>query len=492
MKKYILLITFAILASSCEEFLEEKVFIEVASNNFFQSDEDAEKAVYALYAKIRADGSVTDNSGQRESWGFYGMGEGSIFNLNEIPTDEIYVHWESYGGFWQYLEELSWLPNSGSHFDQLFADLYEGIGIANNILVNIENEGISEAVQDRVKGEAYMARGLFYSTALSFYRNIPLVLEVVNDPHFKPFQADPDSVIASVVSDLEMAASLLPRTVTPDQYGRFTSGSALAQLARFQLNQGNWTAARDAALAVKTLDVYSLSPSYADIFAVENSTNPEIIFCIPCIAQPGIGNTFIAHTAEPDFVTGGWGGHLLRNDFYNSFDPADLRRTHLLNTYTDINGGMGSVSQGHMIMKYEVDPGRVGPWAGNDLVLHRYAEVLLTHAEALNEINGPTQESIDLINELRRRAFADDPAKLLQLSDFNASKEALRDQILAERGWELYAEGYRRDDLIRQGRFVEQAVARGKTADDHQIIFPIPQVEIDRNTNLDQNDDYNQ
>jgi hypothetical protein len=469
--------------------LEEEVFIEVTSNNFFQNDDDALNAVYALYAKLRADGSATDKQGQRESWGFYGMGEGSVFNFNEVTTDEVYVHWESFGGFFQYLNSFSWLSSSESHFDQIFADLYEGIGIANNILENIDNEGISKEVSDRIKGEALMARGLFYSTAFSFYKNIPLILHVVTDPLSMPEQADPELVTSSIISDLTDAAELLPASLPSSDWGRFTKGSALALLARFQLNQKNWEAARDAAQGVIDLGVYQLSNGYADAFAVENSGNAEIITTIPCIAQPGIGNTFIAHTAEPDYVSGGWGGHLIRNEFYATFDEQDIRRTFLLNEYTTTSGATGNVGPGYMIMKYAVDSNRIGAWAGNDIVLHRYAEVILTLAEALNEISGPNQQSIELINEIRTRAFNGNSGKLLQLSDFS-SKEELRAHILNERGWELYAEGYRRDDLIRHQQYISKSIERGNSAENYMVLFPIPQKELDKNTNLVQNNGY--
>lgn len=489
MKKYIIYIFLIAGLYSCSDLLEEEVFIDVASSNFYQSDDDALEAVYALYAKLRSDGPITDDAGRREGWGMYAFGEESVFNFNEATTDEVYVAWETYGGFFQYLEQFTWLANSGGHFDEIFADLYEGIRIANDILENIESDGISKEVRDRVKGEALMGRGLFYSTAYSFYKHIPLIVNVVTDPLAKPAQANPEDIANLVINDLTEAAELLPTTVPASEWGRFTKGSALALLARFQLNLKNWEAARDAAQEVIDLDVYELSPGYADAFKVENSGNTEIITAIPCIAQPGIGNTFIAHTAEPDFVSGGWGGHLARNEFYETFDTADIRRDYLINEYTTNSGGSGSVGLGYMIMKYEVDSNHVGAWAGNDIVLHRYPEVLLTLAEALNEINGPNQESIDLINQLRARAFNGDETKLLQLSDF-ASKEELRAHILDERGWELYAEGYRRDDLIRQGEFISRSVERGSDADNYMVLFPIPQTELDKNTSLVQNDGY--
>lgn len=106
-------------------------------------------------------------------------------------------------------------------------------------------------------------------------------------------------------------------------------------------------------------------------------------------------------------------------------------------------------------------------------------------AEALNELQGPNAESIALINQVREKAGLG-PATLPQLS----SKEALRDHILAERSWEFFSEGLRRMDLIRHERFIEMAQQRGKAAQPHHVLFPIPQDEIDKNPSLQQNPGY--
>ena len=124
MKKYIIVLLIVSCSFSCSKFLEEEVFIEVASNNFFQNDQDATDAVYALYAKMRSDGPVSDDDGKRESWGFYGMGEQSVFNFNEVSTDEVYNNWSTYGGFFQAFEEFEWLPNTGGIFEDIFNDFY--------------------------------------------------------------------------------------------------------------------------------------------------------------------------------------------------------------------------------------------------------------------------------------------------------------------------------------------------------------------------------
>ena len=130
------------------------------------------------------------------------------------------------------------------------------------------------------------------------------------------------------------------------------------------------------------------------------------------------------------------------------------------------------------------DPSSVGFQAGNDIPIVRYADILLSRAEALNELSGPSQEVMDLINEVRNRANAPD----LNLSDYN--QDSLREAILEERGWEFWFEGKAREDQIRHGVFISRAQARAKNAQDFHKIFPIPQVELDANPDLEQNPGY--
>jgi hypothetical protein len=146
-------------------------------------------------------------------------------------------------------------------------------------------------------------------------------------------------------------------------------------------------------------------------------------------------------------------------------------------------------------LKYPEDPTGTGQDQGADYVIYRYADVLLSLSEALNELNGPNQQSIDLINSVRARAFS--PAKPVSLSSFG-SKESLREYILKERGWELYFEGNRREDLIRHGKFIEYAndptkmVNRNpqKLARDKHKLYPIPSKAIFENPLMKQNDGY--
>jgi hypothetical protein len=122
----------------------------------------------------------------------------------------------------------------------------------------------------------------------------------------------------------------------------------------------------------------------------------------------------------------------------------------------------------------------------NDFVVFRYADVLLMKAEALMRKNGgaATQEAVDLVNQVRARAFPGDDSKLYTTSTLTLYA------ILAERGWELSGEGWRRNDLIRFGKYNDPCDFRPIAADEHYNLFPIPQDQINANPNLNQNPGY--
>ncbi len=97
---------------------------------------------------------------------------------------------------------------------------------------------------------------------------------------------------------------------------------------------------------------------------------------------------------------------------------------------------------------------------------------------------GPPR-SVDLINQIRTRAGV----KPLALGDFT-TKTALRDHLLKEWSWEVFSEGKRREDLIRMDKYISSALERKKNARPFQVLYPLPQSEIEVNSNLKQNPGY--
>lgn len=120
----------------------------------------------------------------------------------------------------------------------------------------------------------------------------------------------------------------------------------------------------------------------------------------------------------------------------------------------------------------------------------RYADVVLIFAEASNEVNGPTQEAVNALNNVRNRSNATSK-ELVNFPD----KESLRSAILEERAMELAMEGDRRWDLIRWGIYLKAMNALGgmdeannvKQRSNKHLLFPIPTLEILTNQGISEN-----
>src|SRR5690606_13599868 len=164
--------------------------------------------------------------------------------------------------------------------------------------------------------------------------------------------------------------------------------------------------------------------------------------------------------------------------FYDTFESNDIRKSMLLAEYTSTEGVVYNRSNpsdvmdlGPIPLKMNQDATRTTGVSTVDIVMYRYADVLLSKAEALaNAANAPTQEAMNLVNEIRDRANlgAKDLADYSSLSAFN-------DLILTERSHEFWCEnGQYRADLIRNGKFVSrsQEVKVSIYTNEDKVLFP--------------------
>jgi starch-binding outer membrane protein, SusD/RagB family len=331
----------------------------------------------------------------------------------------------------------------------------------------------------------------------------PVPLRTSSDSPTQLQRATDDEMRTFIETELLDAIPDLPDPGQEEAFGRANKGMAWAILAKYYLNTRQWQKAADAATNVIDLNYYELFPDATHLFTVDNEGNKEMIMVIPCLNQIGYGNWFTAGALPPGFKTSSqipeyvWipgmanfaTQYRLRSAFVNTFDFVnDKRAVLILRTYTNTAGkeiNLMATADNARCLKYW-DNTTSGNHSGNDVPLIRYADILLTKAEALNELNGPTQESLDLINQVRERAGIAD----LTLTDAS-SQEVYRDLILRERGWEFVGEGKRREDLLRQGKFISVAQARGiaAAAEKHKL-FPIPQAETEANKICGQNEGY--
>ncbi len=237
------------------------------------------------------------------------------------------------------------------------------------------------------------------------------------------------------------------------------------------------------------------------MFKVENEGNKEMIFVMPCINQTDQGNWMAAGAMPTAFLSTPqlpeykWIAGIqnfatmyrLRDQLVNTFATNDARFIPVMRTYVNTSNvtiNLQATVDNCRSMKY-FDNSAVKNDHGNDFPIIRYADILLSRAEAVNELNGPTIEALGYINPVRVRAGIPQ----LTLVDV-PTKDLFRAAILRERGWEFIMEGKRREDLIRQDKFIPLAKARGLNARDEQVLFPIPQVEIDANKSMVQNKGY--
>lgn len=487
LKYYIssVLIVTALLFTGCKEQLKEEVFSQLDPEALFSSANGIERVLFGAYR----DAQIVDNFG------------GNIWFQEEWTCDQC---WETGGAVnLQAVVMLgfTWDASYPTHFTGLWNNCYNSVRNCNLVLENIDKSPVDETAKTRLIAEARFVRASAYYILYTFWGSVPLRLATTGDLEMaRTTDAEMQTYLEKEFSEV---SKVLPNKgeISGYQYGRATKGAALGYLTKFYLNTKQWQKCADAAKQLMDLGIYELWPDYNTLFTVENEEkNKEYIWAYPCSPLTP-GNEFINGIFPPSFSKTVDGSIVflpnMRNwarmdrmydSFYNSFDPVDARKKLIITEYINTAGQKISLLNQNNTrpFKFVPDINAVANSHGNDLPVIRYADILMARAEALNELNGPTQGALDLIQMVRNRAGLKTP---LVLSSY--TKESLRDHILNERGWEFYIEKLRRQDLLRHGKFISSALARGlKNADDHHKLFPIPQTEINANPLCVQNPGY--
>ncbi|MGQ8338935.1 RagB/SusD family nutrient uptake outer membrane protein [Sunxiuqinia sp. A32] len=467
---------------SCEEVLQEDVYSELDPGGLFNSQIGAEAVLYAAYAEATLNG----HNGK------------SLLNLEEWCTD---IEWETGGGENQTAVQMinfTWDSSTGWIRDLMWNRPYRGVRNANTIIDNIDESTLPDATKKLIKAEARFVRATEYYYMYTFFGPVPLRQSTL-DPLELP-RATEAEMLSFLETEFSEIIPDLPNSGDEKQYGRAHKGAATAFLCKFYLTTKQWQKCVTAANSLIGMNHYDLYPDFRQLFRVENERNSEYIWAHGAVVEDP-GNLYINGAFPINFLTEPKSGftwtsnmrnwaaqYRLYDSFFNSFEEGDQRKELIISEFIDKNGNTVSLLNANNTrsFKFWPDPNANANNHGNDIPQIRYADILLAKAEALNELSGPTQESIDLINMVRNRANLGD----VEVADFG-SKEALRDHILKERGWEFYSERKRRQDLIRHGKFISSAQARGITnAQPHRVRMAIPQTEIDANPLCEQNDGY--
>lgn len=515
----VLLLAVAVIQSCVN--LEERVYDTITEDNFYKNEEQYAAIITSVYAQVR---SFTPFAYDSES----------------LTTDEMLAptrgsNWDE-GGAWRQYHDHAWTYEH-VYLGQLWTLGYNIVNKANEIIHQL-TQPKGQKYKNEFLPELFIARSYGYYYLINAYGNVPVVDRYDVPAGYLPkngthFNEGRKVAYDFAVKDITTNIAALSEEKGGQQYGRFNKWAAYALLAKYYLNSEVWTGTARWDECIAACDEiinkggYILEPDYFTNFLSNNEGSRENIFVIPFDnIRTGWGLIFywyyLHYSEQAYYKTANqpWNGPCAIPSFIKSFTTNDKRKKGWLigvritpagdtlrctedskgkplNYTVDFesiyekdgikyNHANAREYFGARFAKYQIEPGLSGWTMGNDLAVFRYAEILLTKAEALMRKNGgATQEAVDLVNKVRARAFDKDPAP------WTVATLTL-DAILKERGWELYNENMRRNDLIRFKKFVrgtwEFADRSGES--DTRNVFPIPQAAVGANTNLTQNPGY--
>ena len=510
----VLLLLFFTVSSCDKAFLEPPNENELSPDTFWQSADDARKAVVGAYSPLSTV-----------------FGWGRMMILHTVYRSDVVDPYANQGVITD-ASNFSVNPNF-PRLNEIWGEFWKTIFRANLILENvpaIEDANLGEQERNGILGEAHYLRAFQYFYLITMFRNVPLLSQPpvgLEDVTAAP--ADPAAVWELIIEDLQQAQVLLPAEWEGDNAGRATPGAATSLLGKTYLyragiesNPGDYVLA--AAEFRKVIDGgrYALVPNYADNFNAAGENNEESIFEIQFDNNglswgADVPETLRAAAWEPDmapppftsqagFEINAWAfekfletptlsGEIdprTYSTFIWNYPGATIYQETFADAYANNLGFVG----GRKYLDFETpdkplsDFGFAGfPSVINWRVL-RFADVLLMYAEAENEANGPSAAVYDALNRVRQRV------NMPQISGLDQA--GLREALREERVLELSLEGTRYYDLLRWGlipeRFVDNPQLRENTGgvfyQQGREYLPIPQSEIATNPLYPQNPGY--
>jgi hypothetical protein len=500
----------------------------LTTQNAFHSDAEILAGVAGVYSTLRA-----------VEWVGY-------ITLEDLTTDVAIVptrgsDWYD-NGQWLDLHRQTWTANSSGTLafaNGAWNDMFGAVAKA-NLMIDVITKANSGAKGDTTLAELRALRAWDYYMLMDMFGGVPLVTTTALQQYPRVTR---DSVFHFIESELLAASGKLPAKWDASYYGRMTKGAANAILASLYLNAGVFgkatgvsgtsynscsginvnggkgacQAAIDNANAVINSGVYTLNSSWFQNFALDNKSSPENIFVIVHIKDQGIGGSWPMRTLHYNQLSTGqggpWNGFATTAENFTRFTATDERRNMWLfgqgksfETGLPVNDRTGkplifttgiadanSASEGEGVRFNKFVPlpsASQGSGAPNDFTFFRLAEMYLIRAEAENELGQSAAALADLA------IIHDRHDKGTPVSGMGLTSQALiRTAILNERALELSAEGKRRTDMIRNGRFLSWTEASkngvsGSARDAHYILFPIPAPQLASNPLLTQNPGY--
>lgn len=457
----IIIILMFSMAISCKKNLLDTIPDDrLSTTMFWKTENDAVQSVNSIYPFL--------NSTEIFTWDKYT----DIGHNNEVFTNDANIEQGIYDA-------------SNTQMKTTWNNAYTGIEKSNFFLANADKiKTDNTTLINRLKGEARVLRAYQYILLAAFFGDIPLVTEPISIEEGKNLTRTPVSAIWDFI-DIELSESSadLPLTYTGQDLGRITKGAALALKARADLYAGRYQSAAGAAKSLMDLNVYSLYPEYATMFSYKAENNSGVILDKQSISNVSSTNVFqlLAPNSQKNSLN-----NLLPtkklvdmfemkngkdiNDAISGFDPfnpyanRDPRLQYSIflpgdllpdgkifdptpgsETQDEVSSTFHATATGFTVKKYVNKEDYALPTnSGINIILIRYAEELLTYAEAKIELNQIDQSVYDAINEVRQRADVGMPEIIGP-----KSQDEMREIVRRERNVEFAFEGLHFFDIRR-------------------------------------------
>lgn len=487
-----------LVAAGCSDFLDEQDPSNLTPASFYTEAKHADAAIAAVYADAR----------------FYGNSAGifsSNWQLLEAPTGTTTTETAQNSDL-NNLYSLSYDGNTG-HVINWWAGVYRVIANANLVLANVPKITMDEARKSRVLGEARFLRAWAYFYAVRLWGDVPLILEpqTATSENFYPTRENQEVVYNQIVEDLETAeAAGLPWM---DATGRVSQAAAKSLLAKVYLTMAGYPlqkgteyytlAANKAKEVIDNAGTINLFPSYLDVHDPTKKNTVEHIFSLQYnadVAENPMGNMYPNFKPVTYRGPSGTGSTIPTVDFYNSYEPGDLRAVNqqgwfYTSYYTNGSGAPFELGAPYIFKHFNIiangTAGVKGTARDNlNVPMIRFAEVLLIYAEAQNEVTGPTADAHIALKRIRDRAQLATP----DLAAF--TQASFREAVWKERWHELPFEGITWFDMVRLRKvynhetdgfddFVGHINLNSNQAlQEKHLLFPLPKPELVNNPNL--------
>lgn len=454
--------------SSCLDMLDKTPISQLSVDKLFQTVDGADAAVAGCYSFLYGQGYYS-----QDRWCF-------AFEGTDISGNG--------GGSANY----QWTSGE-NRWSDWWLTTYQAIGACNTTIARIERSSFDAERRKLLLAEARFLRAFYYYHALTYWGGVPLLKNEITslDQVKNVKRATKEELAGFITSELEDVSYILEKE--PATPTRASKGTALTVLAKMYMLQEQWENAALTCEKIMKLNKYKLFDNYSDIFSQEFENQQEHIFSIQF--NPDYTDFsarmlwYLGPSKEEWDKFNGLGGSSAPTSFYNMYDEWDYRLEHnLAKTWR----GQPFKDSRIAVIKYWDRTGKqMLDHDGLNFPVFRYADVLLMYAESLNEWKAkPEKEAYDAVNAVRKRAGVDEVEDL--------SYEKFRALIRDERARELCYEGHRRFDLIRWGILVEtvKRISKeinskgGEYISETHNLCPIPQTEIIKNRNLEQNAGY--